>query len=140
MKMANQITQLTTIPEIKDLALTEQDVDCINPLKEIPSDSLKARSQTSITSISTCTSESKHCCPLSDSCPLTAYLCSILSADYHEFSKIGQGTYGTVYHAKHKATGKEVAIKVLMMGLDSSNSYQRRQMFSEIQVMRKLAQ
>lgn len=106
MKMANQITELTTIPEIKDLALTEQDVDCINPVKEIHSDSLKPKSQTSFSSTSTCTSASKHICPLSDSCPLSAYLCSILSADYYEFSKIGQGTYGTVYHAKHKATGK----------------------------------
>ena len=37
----------------------------------------------------------------------------VLSADYEEIEHIGSGSFGEVVKAKHRATGKEVAIKII---------------------------
>ena len=60
----------------------------------------------------------------------------VLAADYDDIELIGSGSFGQVVKATHRATGSLVAIKILKtMG---RSSYQRRQLISEIQLMRKL--
>jgi serine/threonine-protein kinase 24/25/MST4 len=42
-----------------------------------------------------------------------------LQYDYHLITKLGEGTYGTVYQAEHKPTGETVAIKHMKMVMES---------------------
>ena len=58
--------------------------------------------------------------------------------DYELIKLIGIGSYGEVVHAKSKATGKEVAIK-LISGIFRHN-YDSKKIIREIQILRQLSQ
>jgi len=57
--------------------------------------------------------------------------------DYELIQLIGIGSYGEVVHAKSKATGQEVAIK-LIDGLFKSN-YDSKKIVREVQILRQLS-
>ena len=64
------------------------------------------------------------------------YLNHLCSHGYDEIEQIGEGSFGSVFKAKHVASGQDVAVKVIHnIGADH---YRRRQLISEIQIMRKL--
>lgn len=84
----------------------------------------------SISSSSHSTPVHQHDPSLTPDCPLSAYLCSQLSRDYDSFSSLGHGNFGLVVKATHRATGREVAIKILKEV--GQSGYQRRQLLSEI--------
>jgi serine/threonine protein kinase len=57
----------------------------------------------------------------------------------YEFIKlIGVGSYGEVVHAKHRASGKEVAIKLINNLF--KNSYDSKKIVREVQILRQLAE
>ena len=58
--------------------------------------------------------------------------------DYELIKLIGVGSYGEVVHAKSRATGQEVAIK-LIDGL-FKHSYDSKKIVREIQILRQLSQ
>lgn len=60
----------------------------------------------------------------------------IISADYDAIELIGRGSFGIVVKAVHRATGRIVAIKIIHN--IGSQDYHRRQLISEIQLLRKL--
>ncbi|KAK7207233.1 kinase-like domain-containing protein [Myxozyma melibiosi] len=43
------------------------------------------------------------------------YGCSFAKVDYEELGKLGEGTFGEVYKARHKRTGRLVALKKILM-------------------------
>lgn len=53
--------------------------------------------------------------------------------DYQFQTKIGDGTYGTVYKAVHKLTGQIVAIKVLKQKIEGHSVE-----LKEIKILKKL--
>lgn len=64
------------------------------------------------------------------------YLYQLNARGYDSIEQIGKGSFGVVFKARHAATGQEVAVKVMQdIG---GNDYRRRQIISEIQIMRKL--
>ena len=51
---------------------------------------------------------------------------------YEELGKLGSGTFGNVYKAKNKSTGKYVAIKEITKSKYNSSEY-----LSEVEMMEK---
>jgi|TARA_B110001450_G_C17528093_1_gene443468 serine/threonine protein kinase len=58
--------------------------------------------------------------------------------DYELIKLIGIGSYGEVVHAKSRATGQEVAIKLINGAF--KNSYDTKKIVREIQILRQLSQ
>lgn len=58
--------------------------------------------------------------------------------DYEFIKLIGIGSYGEVVHAKHRASGKEVAIKLISDLF--KNSYDSKKIVREVQILRQLTQ
>lgn len=56
--------------------------------------------------------------------------------DVHGSSKLGKGSYGSVYLATHRVTGDERAVKV--MNVDRITSYYLRKLHTEISILKSL--
>lgn len=59
-------------------------------------------------------------------------------ASFEEHKIIGRGGFGAVYRAKHKLDGREYAIKLIKLRVDSINTIQQHKFMREVQAMMQL--
>ncbi|KAJ8101254.1 kinase-like domain-containing protein [Lipomyces tetrasporus] len=76
-----------------------------------PQDEVQSRPQSSSTSVAASPVPGNAVAPTRHS----FYGCTFVKQEYEELGKLGEGTFGEVYKARHRRTGRLVALKKILM-------------------------